>query len=56
MSDFCEKCWHPVKDHGEDGCDWEVSDWGQLDCGCTHVRAPLHQRDPGDACDCETCQ
>lgn len=31
---FCEDCLHPVKDHVEGGCDWEVRDYGDTDCGC----------------------
>lgn len=31
---ICGRCGHGQDAHGEHGCDWEVRDYGDMDCGC----------------------
>lgn len=51
MGGVCEKCGHDIEWHGPNGCDVELRDYGDMDCGCTAyafgepVTAPSRQAD-----------
>lgn len=39
---YCEACGHVVEAHDRvTGCDHEVQDWGDTDCGCTRYRVEV---------------
>jgi len=50
VSGICEKCGHDVEWHGPNGCDVEMRDYGEMDCGCTAYAfgkpAPVPARRP----------